>query len=81
MHSLFEHCGLLLYLDTPLMELIKELPPAAIDAEFRSLAPESGGSLEWLAQLLGFLLEMLKTNQNFELVQSYIGLFLKVSTV
>ena len=67
--------------DAPLMELIKVLPPAAIDAEFHSLAPESGGSLEWLAQLLRFLLEMLKTNQDFELVQSYIGLFLKVSTL
>ena len=73
--------GFFLYLDTPLMELIKELPPAAIDAEFHSLAPESGGSLEWLAQLLRFLLEMLKTYQDFELVQSYIGLFLKVSTL
>ena len=61
------------------MELLKELPPAAINGEFRSLAPESGGSIEWLAHLMKFLLEQLKTNRDFELVQSYIGLFLKVS--
>ncbi len=60
------------------MDLMKELPPASIDAEFRSLAPESGGSVEWVEHLMMFLLETVRTNRDFELVQSYIGLFLKV---
>ncbi|XP_064385749.1 WD repeat-containing protein 36-like isoform X4 [Halichondria panicea] len=62
----------------PLMDLMKELPPASIDAEFRSLAPESGGSVEWVEHLMTFLLETVRTNRDFELVQSYIGLFLKL---
>ena len=61
------------------MSLLKELPPASVDAEFRSLAPESGGSVEWVEQLMKFLLERLTTNKDFELVQSYLGLFLKVT--
>ena len=60
------------------MNLMKELPPASIDAEFRSLAPESGGSVEWVEHLMTFLLKTVKTNRDFELLQSYIELFLKV---
>ena len=60
------------------MDLLKTMSPAAIDGEFRSLAPEAGGSLEQLGHLMHFLLEQLKTNRNFELVESYLGLFLKV---
>ena len=64
------------------MEVLKELSPAAIDSEFRSLAPDAGGSVEWLEGFMEFLLDRLKTNCNYELIQSYLGLFLKVwSTV
>ncbi len=63
------------------MELLKDLSPASIDAEFRCMAPESGGSVEWVEQLMKFLLDRLSTNRDFELVQSYIGLFLKVCVV
>ena len=59
------------------MDLMKELPPVSIDAEFRSLAPESGGSVEWVEHLMTFLLKTVKTNRDFQLVQSYTGLFLK----
>ena len=61
------------------MELLKGLSPAAIDSEFRNMAPDSGGSVEWLEYFMEFLLDRLKTNENYELVQSYLGLFLKVS--
>lgn len=61
-----------------MMDLMKHLPPAAIDGEMRSLAPDNGGSLEWLQHFMEFLLSQLKTNTNFELVEAYIGLFLKV---
>lgn len=63
----------------PLMELLKGLSPASIDSEFRDMAPDAGGSVEWMEYFMKFLLDQLKTNKNYELVQSYLGLFLKVS--
>ena len=60
------------------MELLKEMSPAAIDSEFRDMSPDSGGSVEWLACFMEFLLDQLKTSKNYELIQSYLGLFLKV---
>ena len=62
----------------PLMELLKGLSPAPIDSEFRNMAPDVGGSVEWMEYFMEFLLDQLKTNKNYELVQSYLGLFLKV---
>ena len=43
------------------------------------MAPDAGGSVEWLEYFMEFLLDQLKTNNNYELIQSYLGLFLKVS--
>ena len=63
------------------MELLKGLGPATIDSEFCNMAPDAGGSVEWLEYFMEFLLDQLKTNMNYELVQSYIGLFLKVNFV
>ena len=60
------------------MQVMKGLSPAVIDTEIRSLAPDNGGSLEWMEHFMQFMLSQLKTNQNFELVEAYIGLFLKV---
>ena len=54
------------------------MSPASIDGEFRSLAPEAGGSLEQIGHFMHFLLSQLKTKKNFELVEAYLGLFLKV---
>ena len=62
----------------PLLDVLKRLSPAAIDSEFRSMAPDAGGSTEWLECFMEFLLDQLKTNKNYELIQSYLGLFLKV---
>ena len=63
------------------MELLKGLSPAAIDSEFRNMASDAGGSVEWLEYFMEFLLDQLKTNKNYELVQSYLGLFLKVGFI
>lgn len=65
----------------PLMELLKGLSPASIDSEFRNMAPDAGGSVDWMEYFMEFLLDQLKTNKNYELVQSYLGLFLKVRAV
>ena len=61
-----------------MMELLKKLPPAAIDSEIRCLSPEHGGSLERLQHFMEFLLSQLKCRMNFELTEAYLGLFLKV---
>ena len=63
---------------SPLIDLLKTMSPSAIDAEFRSLAPVAGGSTEQLAHFMGFLLDQLRTRMNFELIESYLALFLKV---
>ena len=57
---------------------MKELGPAAIDLELRSLAPEGGGSHDLMNQFLEFICECLETNRDFELLQAYLGAFLKV---
>ena len=63
------------------MELLKGLSPSAIDGEFRNMAPDAGGSIEWLENFMESLLDQLRTNKNYELAQSYLGLFLKVKFV
>ncbi|KAK2156514.1 hypothetical protein LSH36_211g01051 [Paralvinella palmiformis] len=62
----------------PVVAFLKEMGPSAIDAELQSLAPEGGGSIELMGDFLIFINEMLKTNKNFELIQAYLGLFLKL---
>ena len=61
-----------------MMELMRNMSPAAVDGEMRGLSPENGGSFEWLHHFMCFLLSQLKTNVDFELVESYLGLFMKV---
>ena len=62
------------------LSMLKELGPSAIDAEVRSLAPEGGGTVQLMANFLSFINEMLRTNRDFELIQAYLALFLKVRT-
>ncbi|XP_077863349.1 WD repeat-containing protein 36-like, partial [Saccoglossus kowalevskii] len=56
---------------------LKELSPSSIDIEIRSLSPIGGGSIEHMLQFLQFLQHMLESNQDFELAQAYIAIFLK----
>ncbi len=65
-------------IDSALVKLLKQMPPAHIEGELRSLSPENEGSLEWLEHFMKFMLHQLRTKMNFELIQSYMGLFLKV---
>ena len=61
------------------MKLMKSMGPSAIDGEFRSLGPEGGGSLDQLVNFMKFLLDGLRKREDFELVEAYLGLFLKVN--
>ncbi|XP_060608574.1 WD repeat-containing protein 36-like isoform X2 [Ruditapes philippinarum] len=59
-------------------EYMKSLGPSAVDVEIRSLAPEMGGSVVVMCNFLQFVQSVLQTNKNFEIIQAYLGLFLKV---
>ncbi|KAF5909470.1 WD repeat-containing protein 36, partial [Clarias magur] len=61
----------------PSVRHLKELGPAAIDTELRSLAPDMGGSLSVMQSFLRMISSMLRLNQDFDLAQAYIALFLK----
>lgn len=63
-------------LDQCIAQLI-ELGPSRIDFEIKSLHPDGGGSVTLMRQFLRLILRMLDTNENFELAQSYLGVFLK----
>lgn len=63
---------------SPLLEKLKEMGPSTIDFEVRSLAPESGGTTEVLLNFARAMLAGLQSRKDYELVQSYLGIFLKV---
>ncbi|XP_012945406.1 WD repeat-containing protein 36 isoform X2 [Aplysia californica] len=57
---------------------LKEMGPSAIDKEMRTLPEGEGGSDDVMCYFLEFVEAALKTNKDFELVHSYLALFLKV---
>lgn len=61
-----------------IIELLKAKGPSAIEIEISSLAPEGGGSKELMIKFLKLVLSTLKSRKNFEAVQAYLGLFLKL---
>ncbi|XP_046327932.2 WD repeat-containing protein 36-like [Haliotis rufescens] len=64
---------------SPVLDHLKELGPSAIDVEIRSLAPSGGGNVQVMAEFMKFINHSIKTNHNFEIVQAYLGLFLKLN--
>jgi hypothetical protein len=56
--------------------ILKEMPPAGIDFEFRTLSLQN--DFKQLRLLLRMISNLLDTNHNFELLQAYLNLFLKV---
>jgi len=55
-----------------------EKGPSAIDIEVRSLGPEGGGTISALCQFLEMIKAGIQSNTNFEALQSYLSLFLRV---
>ena len=60
---------------------MKEMSPSAIDMEIRSMSIEMGGTIEVLNKFLDFIYYVLTTYKNFELANSYLGLFIKVTII
>jgi U3 small nucleolar RNA-associated protein 21 len=60
------------------MDDLKSKGPSAIEVEITSLSPLGGGSLELMNKFLKFVLVVLKSRKNFEAIEAYLGLFLKL---
>ncbi|XP_017774873.1 PREDICTED: WD repeat-containing protein 36 [Nicrophorus vespilloides] len=56
---------------------LKTFGPSMIDYEIKSLSPEGGGTVDVMLQFLKLIEFMLKSNKDFELAESYLGVFLK----
>lgn len=63
---------------TLIIETLKKLSPSETDVEFRLLGPDVGGSIETLSQFIKVLIDITKSGKDFELIQSYLSLFLKL---
>lgn len=53
------------------------LGPSRVDFEIKSLHPDGGGSVVLMRQFMRLVEQMLQSNENFELAQSYLAVFLK----
>ncbi|XP_072048834.1 WD repeat-containing protein 36-like [Amphiura filiformis] len=62
----------------PVVDYLKKLNPSSIDIEIRSLSYEDTGSTQAMQHFIAFLRHIFSTNQNFEIAQAYLGLFLKL---
>lgn len=59
------------------VDYILNIGPSMIDFEIKSLHPDGGGSILLMLQFMKMIEFMLNTNLNFELSQTYLGVFLK----
>lgn len=59
------------------IEHITALGPSMVDFEIKSLGPHAGGNNTVMLQFMKMIHHMLESNCNFELAQSYLGVFLK----
>jgi U3 small nucleolar RNA-associated protein 21 len=66
------------FVDLKIIEDLKQMGPSAIDSEIRSLSLHLGGSVELLSQFLSAVTVVLKKRKDYEIVQAYLGLFLKI---
>jgi len=60
-----------------LFEHLKLIGPSTLNYEIRGLSPEAGGNFELMVKFLELIKLVSKSNNNFELLQSYLGVFLK----
>lgn len=59
------------------VQYLKELGPSKVDFEIKSLNPHTGGSVKCMEVFLQMINIMFRMNQNFELAQSYLSVFLR----
>jgi len=61
-----------------MISVLLEKGPSALDLEVRSLSPEGGGTLGLMGQFLKMLAKGLETQNNWEVLEAWLGLFLRV---
>ncbi|CAH0382177.1 unnamed protein product [Bemisia tabaci] len=61
----------------PAVEKLKSYSPSAVDLEISNLAPEGGGSIRLMLQFLLLINYMFKSRTDFEIAQTYLGVFIK----
>lgn len=62
---------------TKVIDRLKALGPSSIDLQIQSLSLDSTCSVDIMIQFMKMIKHMMNSNQDFELSQSYLGLFLK----
>lgn len=58
---------------------LNEFTPSEADIELRTLSPEGGGEIQLMANFMKSLSTLLLRGKDYELMQAYITLFIKVS--
>lgn len=61
-----------------IIERLKVLGPSSIDLQVQSLSSDSTCSVEIMLQFMKMIKHMMMSNRDFELSQSYLGIFLKI---
>lgn len=59
------------------VDYLTNLGPSMIDFEVKSMHPDGGGSIAIMLQFMKMVEFMLNSNLNFELAQTFLGIFLK----
>lgn len=59
------------------VDYLTNLGPSMIDFEVKSMHPDGGGSIAVMRQFMKMVAYMFDTNLNFELAQTFLGIFLK----
>ena len=59
------------------IEMLMKMGPSMVDFEIKSMGVDSVGSIKLLDHFMRLLMELLQTNRHFELVQTYLAVFLR----
>lgn len=59
------------------IEMFMKMGPSMVDFEIKSMSVDTVGSIKLLDKFMKMLMEMLETNRYFELVQTYLAVFLR----
>ena len=65
----------------PYLSLMKSFGVATVESELRCLEPEPGSAPDLLLAFLRVTKMALRARRDYELVQSYLSLFLKVCSI
>lgn len=59
------------------IEALMKMGPSKVDFEIKSMAVDAAGSIKLLDKFMKMLIQMLKSKKDFEIVQTYVAVFLR----